>query len=93
MKVRIIGVASEMEMFDYLFGVSLGDLILRHSDNLSRTLQKAAISAAEAQEVAKMTLETLKSLRTDANFKLFGENVSKIAENLNVNEPCLPRRR
>ena len=46
-------------------------------DNLSHALQKAEIS-----------------LRTDANFKLFfKKKVSKIAENLNVNEQCLPHRR
>lgn len=38
MKARIHGVAAQMKKFDF-FGVSLGLLILRHTDNLSRTLQ------------------------------------------------------
>ena len=28
-----------MKMFDFLFGVSLGEMVLRHTDNLSKTLQ------------------------------------------------------
>ena len=38
MKVRIHGVSAAMKTFDYLFGAMLGEIILRHSDNLSRTL-------------------------------------------------------
>ena len=49
-----LGVASQMQKFEYYFGICLGDLILRHSDNLSKTLQKTDISASEGQEVAKI---------------------------------------
>ena len=45
-KANIFGVESQMKRFDYFYGVTLGDLILQHSDNLSRTLQKTDISAA-----------------------------------------------
>ena len=38
MRARIIGVSARMETFDFFFGITLGELILRHSDNLSRTL-------------------------------------------------------
>ena len=51
MKARILGVASQMKTFSYLFEIVLGDLILRHSDNLSCTLQKVDISPAQGQEV------------------------------------------
>ena len=36
MKARIYSVAAQMVKFDYFFGVSLGLLILQHTDNLSR---------------------------------------------------------
>ena len=52
MKARIYGVQSQMQQFDFFFGVTLGELILRHTDNLSHTLQKADISAAEGQAIA-----------------------------------------
>ena len=38
MRAGILEVASQMKLFMYYFGVSLGILIRRHSDNLSRTL-------------------------------------------------------
>ncbi len=47
MKARINGVASQMKTFDYYFGICLGHLILKHSDNLSRALQMSDISASE----------------------------------------------
>ena len=91
MKARILGVASQIKTFNYLFGIVLGDLILRHSDNLSCTLQKVDISAAQGQEVTSMTVQTLKSLRSDNNYKLFWRKVSHLAEKLEVSEPALPR--
>ena len=42
--------------FDFFFGVSLGALILRHSDNLSKSLRHKTLSAAEGQHIAKLTL-------------------------------------
>ena len=50
MKARIQGVAAQMKKFEFFFGVSLGLLILRHTDNLSRTMQKSDMSAAEAKK-------------------------------------------
>ena len=91
MKDCIQGVASQMKIFHYFYGISLGNLILQHSDNPSCTLQKAGISAAEGEEVASMTLQTLKSLRSDANFKLYWTKVTRMAEKLEVSKPCLPR--
>ena len=37
-KARIHRASSQMQTFDYFFDVLLGELVLRHSDNLSRTL-------------------------------------------------------
>ena len=36
---HINGVASKMSIFSFLFRVKLGELILRHTDNLGKTLQ------------------------------------------------------
>ena len=38
-----------------------------------------------------MTVQTLKSLRSDSNYKLFWKKVSYLAEKLVVSEPALPR--
>ena len=93
MKACIHGVASQMKSFDFFFGVSLSELILSHSDNLSRTLQKQSISAAEGQEVTSLTVTTLRSLRTEDSWKMFLAKVTRIATDFNVAELQLPRRR
>ena len=51
----------------------IGQLILVHCDNLSRTLQKKDISAAEGQVVADLTIQTLSKIRSDDSFKLLWE--------------------
>ena len=89
MKAHIRGVESQMKSFNYFYGVTLEDLTLRHTDNLSRTLQKTDISAAEGQEVTAMTVQTLKT-RSDSNFSLFWKKVTMIADTLDVSAPQLP---
>ena len=39
MRARILGVQAQMMTFDFLFGVLIGSVFLRHTDNLSATLQ------------------------------------------------------
>ena len=71
MKARIRGVSIHMEDFDFYFGVALGETLLRHSDNLSSTLQKEEMSAAQAQSIVAMTMKTLLSIRNEDSFSLF----------------------
>ena len=75
MKCRIQDVASCMKTFNFFFGTVLGELLLKHSDNLSRTLQSSTMSAAEGQKVAAMTVATLQSIRLDDNFDLFWKRI------------------
>ena len=91
MRSRIVGVSTSMNSFDF-FGAVLGEMLLRHSDNLSKTLQSKRMSAAEGQ-LASMTVKTLQLLRTDENFSLFWTKVLKLTNDLEVDEPALPRRR
>jgi hypothetical protein len=93
MKARILGVSSQMKSFSFFFGVCLGKLILSHSDNLSSTLQKSDISAAEGQAVAAMTVKTLSSIRSHQCFDQFWGKMTKRAGDLGVNDPLLPRQR
>ena len=62
MRSRITGVSVCMKSFDFFLGVAIGELLLRHSENLSRTLQLSNISAAEGESVAKLSLQTLTTL-------------------------------
>ena len=67
-KARIQGVSAQMGTFQYLYGIMLSEMILRHTDNLSRTLQHKSLFAEEGQEVAQMTVDTITSLRNDDAF-------------------------
>lgn len=68
MRARIIGVNIQMctTTFDFLFGVSFGNLLLCHNGNLSKI---KSLSAAEGQRVAKLTLDVLQSLRNEITSK------------------------
>ena len=92
-KARIHGVAAQMKSFDFLFGTILGEMLLRHTDNLSQTLQKKTISAAEGQQVGRMVIDTLCSLRTEESYNLFWEKAATVATSVDVGEPEVPRQR
>ena len=93
MRSRIIGVSTTMRSFNFFFGVVLGELILCHSDNLSRTLQASYVSAADGQRIATMTVKTLQSIRNEDSFKMFWSKTVAEAHELDVSDPVLPHRR
>lgn len=92
-RARVIGVQAQMETFDYYFSVCIGKLVLGHADNLSATLQKSTLSAAEGHRIAIMTVDTIVKMRTDECFDMFWESVKVNAASVHVAEPRLPRRR
>ena len=63
--------------------MSLGAVILSHSDNLSKTFQ----------HMAKLTLQVLKSIRQPDKFDLFYQRVLLDQQRFIVNPPTLPRKR
>lgn len=93
MRSRIRGVSLFMRKFDFLFGVMLGECLLRHSDNLSKALQSPNVSAAEGQKMATLTVKTLETLRNGAAFGLFWEKVNVKGKALDISKPQLPRRK
>ena len=93
MKARIIGIETQMHTFDFLYGVFLGELILRRTDNLSKTLQHKTLSAAEGQHLARLTLEVLRSLRDSDRFTAFYTLVVQAQSRFGVADPALPRKR
>ena len=44
---KMCGVEAQMTKFEFLFGISLGVCIRRHTDNLSKTLQTPKLSASD----------------------------------------------
>ena len=92
-KVRVLGVQAQMRTFDYFYGLRLGILLLRHSVNLSASLQTKDLCAGEAQTIAKNTVATLTKVRTYENYHLFWEYVKQEAAKLYIDAPKLPTRK
>ena len=88
-RARIRGVSSVMCSFKYVFGNLLGECLLKHADNLSSTLQHSSFSAAEGQQVARMTVETIEKMRQ--SFDAFWTKATQVAHRLGVDDPQLPR--
>ena len=93
MKARIIGVETQMLTSNFLFGISLGTVILQHSDNLSKSLQHDTITAAEGQQLAKQTIDVLKSIRKEDKFKSFYDLVLLHQSEFDIVAPTLSRKR
>ena len=74
-KLRVLGVQTKI-IFDYFYGLRLGILLLRHSDNLSASLQTKYLYVAEAQTTVKHTVATLKKIKTEENCHLFWEGIT-----------------
>jgi len=91
MKARIRGVQAFMPKFEFFFGLSVGESLLRNADNLSAALQAKDMSAAESYSIAMKTVQTLRYVRTDQCFDLFWEKVLRKAKSKNVDDPVLPR--
>ena len=91
-KSRITGVRYQMETFDFYFSVQFGNLVLRHSDNLSKTIQKLTLSAGIVR-LASLSIKAMQKLRSDDSFDLFWTNVNSKAHKLEIGPPELPRKR
>ena len=82
-----------MLKFTLWFGLKLCERILKISDNLSMTLQKQSLSAAQGYDIAQLTIKTLQHMRTSESFKNFFETLKVLCSQFNVEAPVLPRKR
>ena len=48
---RIINVKSHMNTFNYFYGLTILQLVLRHSHNLSTTLQKSSVASFQGKKL------------------------------------------
>ncbi len=92
-RARLIGVQYVMSQFEYFFGIVLGEVILKHTDNLSKTLQNPKLCSSEGLKVANLKKRTLENLRDEKNFDLFWSNILLRQQKLEVGDPVLPRKR
>ena len=77
---RIIGVESQFKIFSFYFGVHLAELILKHTDNLSKSFQ----SAIEVANMASMIVITLQVIRSDKNYNAIRNFVLKAKQDIDV---------
>ena len=91
-RARLVGVTT-MTKFSYLFGVILGECILTHTDNLSKTLQNPFLTASEGYSIAELTYQTLERIRSDEAYNLFWGKVLSVQAKLDVSDPILARKR
>ena len=92
MSAIIVGVEAQMITFEFLFGISIGLLVMCHTDSLSKSLQQERLSAAQAQRLAKLTLSVLDEMRADDQFSAFYQHVIQEQVRLGVADPVLPRK-
>ena len=88
----IVRVKHQVVTFDYFFGVNLGGMLLKHSNNLSRTIETLHMPVAECQLVVALTTKALTKVRTEETFSLFWERCNEATTELKINEPVLPRK-
>lgn len=81
----------QLQMFETLFGAILAEMLLRHCDILSRALQDANLSATDREEVSKLTIATLQSLRCEKDFELLWDKIARVMEVVDVDEASMPR--
>lgn len=87
-KPPIVRVKNQMQIFNY-FCTSLVVLLIKNSYSMSKTLQHKFMSAVEGLSVCAMTVETMRAMRSDEQFKMFRNIVTLKAKALKVPEPFL----
>ena len=93
MKARIRGVQAMMTSSDFFFSCSLGERLLKQTDNPSSPLQSTSMSAAQGSILAHDVTKTLLKDRNDSLFKLFWALILKWKEYFkHVSDPKLPRK-
>ena len=76
------------------FGLSLGQKLYGLTDNLSKILQKMKLSAISGQRLASQSIKMSEKMRSDRDFDLFYELISKKALAISGNgKPEFPRKR
>ena len=76
-----------------MYGLKLSVMIQKHTDNLSATLQTTNLCAADAQETARLVVDTITRTQNEPDATSFYEVVKIRADRHSLEEPSLPRNR
>ena len=80
-----------MKEYDFLFSLMLAERILKHTDNLSKTIQATTMSAVEACGLSKLCIQVFKKMRTEDCIDQFWELTKSTQCLLSVKDPVLPQ--
>lgn len=93
-KSRIIGCKTQMESFNFFYGINLGFKLYSITDNLSKALQGESMSAVESHRTAELSIKTLEGMRSTSHADAFYETTKQKAEKHQfIEPPTLPRKR
>ena len=76
-KSRIIGCLSHMKKFNFCYGVNIAYKFYSLTDNLSKSLQSKKMSAISGQNLARLTIAAIESMRNDRDADNFFKYVKK----------------
>ena len=75
-----------MNTFKNLYGITILQLVLRHSENFSKTLQNSFLASCWGKEIADLTLQTINSLQSENELELLSQKTVQQAEVLQVTQ-------
>ena len=87
----IIGLKHQIEILNYFYGVNFDSWLLKHSDNVSHTIQYSHMPGPEYQLVVALPTKILANTSSDKVFSLSWEKCKKAAADLDTGEPVLLR--
>ena len=67
----------------------LAEKLLKHCDNLSRTIQSSSMPAVEARRLSELCIRVFQKMRDDEDFDLFWGLTQQTQKQLDVNDPIL----
>ena len=70
----------------------LAERLLKHCDNLSKTMQSTVIPVVEARWLSELCVAVLQQMRGDAEFDLFWSLAIQTQKQLHMEDPALQRR-
>ena len=85
------GILRSLLSFKTFFGVKLGVKFYGITDALSSTLQGRSVTAFDGKNAAKSVCQSLMGLRSEASFTSFWDDSCKQAQELQLEEPSVPR--
>ena len=93
-RCQVIGVQTQMQSFNFFFGIQLGVLVLRHTDNSSSTYDKHKCTChiIKLRKLQNYVFQ-LQGMREEGSFRMFFEKVRAPKRKLEINDPKLPKKR